>query len=173
MPVRARAPGRRSFGFAISATALGGYRAQGRSAESAVRITDGLVGFRGHTQFVLWTDPEVRGLTWLQSTSAPELAFGLVPPPASAADYKVDLRPGDRASLELEDERDLQVYVILNRGEGGGLTVNLQGPVVINKRRRIGRQIRHVARHRDAVPADFARWLDGLRDLRARARVLE
>jgi flagellar assembly factor FliW len=122
-----------------------------------VRIADGLVGFRGHTQFVLWADPEVRGLTWLQSTSAPELAFALLPPPASAADYKVDLRPGDRASLELEDDRDLQVYVILNRGEGGGLTVNLQGPVVINKRRRIGRQMvltssRHSVRYPLELP---------------------
>lgn len=122
-----------------------------------VRIGDGLVGFRGYTQFVLWADPEVRGLTWLQSTVAPDLAFGLVTPPASAADYKVDLRPGDRASLELEDDRDLQVYVILNRGEGGGLTVNLQGPVVINKRRRLGRQMvltssRHAVRYPLELP---------------------
>jgi len=31
--------------------------------------------------------------------------------------------------------------VILNRGEGGGLTVNLQGPLVFNPVRRLGRQL--------------------------------
>lgn len=107
----------------------------------AIRIPDGLVGFRGYTQFVLWADPEARGLSWLQCTTAPELAFALVIPPVSAAEYKIDLRPGDRAALELEDERDAQVYVILNRGDGGGLTVNLQGPVVIHRRRGLGRQL--------------------------------
>lgn len=111
------------------------------SDSDVIRVPDGLVGFRGFTQFVLWADREVRGLSWLQCTTAPELAFALIPPPAAVADYKVDLRAGDRAALESEDERDLQIYVILNRGDGGGLTVNLQGPVVINPRRRLGRQM--------------------------------
>ncbi len=31
--------------------------------------------------------------------------------------------------------------MILNRGEGGGLTVNLQGPLVFNPARRLGRQL--------------------------------
>jgi flagellar assembly factor FliW len=111
------------------------------SEADLLRIPEGLVGFRGYTQFVLWADPEVQGLTWLQSTSAPELAFALVAPPVPATDYKVDLRPGDRLALELEDEREAQVFVILNRGDGGGLTVNLQGPVVIHRRRQVGRQL--------------------------------
>ena len=106
-----------------------------------IRIPEGLVGFRGHTQFVLWADPEAVGLSWLQSTTDPELAFALVPPPARAADYKVELRAGDRSALELEDDRQAMVLVILNRGEGGGLTVNLQGPVVVNPARRLARQL--------------------------------
>ncbi len=81
------------------------------------------------------------GLSWLQSVTAPELAFGLVAPPLAVSDYRVELREGDRAALELEDERSAMVYVILNRGEGGGLTVNLQGPLVFNPIRRLGRQL--------------------------------
>ena len=92
-----------------------------------IRIPDGLIGFRSFTQYVLLPDSGAAGLSWLQSTTAPELAFGLVPPPPSAGDYRVDLRPGDRAALELDEGREALVYVILNRGEGGGLTVNLQG----------------------------------------------
>jgi flagellar assembly factor FliW len=111
------------------------------SETEILRIPDGLVGFRSFTQFVLLPDLEAAGLTWLQSVTAPELAFGLIAPPLAIPDYKVELRPGDRAALELDEERSALTYVILNRGEGGGLTVNLQGPLVFNPARRLGRQL--------------------------------
>jgi flagellar assembly factor FliW len=111
------------------------------SESDIISIPEGLVGFRGLTQFVQLPDPEVAGLSWLQSVTAADLAFGLVAPPLAISDYRVELRPGDRTALELDDERDALVYVILNRGEGGGLTVNLQGPLVFNPVRRLGRQL--------------------------------
>ncbi len=113
-----------------------------QSPESEIiRIPDGLVGFRAFTQFVMIPDPVVSGLTWLQSVTAPELAFGLIAPPLAIPDYRVELRPGDRTALELDEERSALTYVILNRGDGGGLTVNLQGPLVFNLTRRLGRQM--------------------------------
>jgi flagellar assembly factor FliW len=111
------------------------------SESDLIRIPEGLVGFRQFTQYVQFHDPEVAGLSWLQSVTAPELAFGLVAPPLAVADYRIELRQGDRTALELDDEREALVFVILNRGEGGGLTVNLQGPLVINPVRRLGRQL--------------------------------
>jgi flagellar assembly factor FliW len=104
-------------------------------------VPEGLLGFRSFTQFVLVPDPVVTGLSWLQSVTAPELAFGLVAPLLAVSDYQIELRQGDRAALELDDERSALVYVILNRAEGGGLTVNLQGPLVFNPVRRLGRQL--------------------------------
>jgi flagellar assembly factor FliW len=111
------------------------------SESDVIRIPDGLVGFRSFTQFVHLPDPVVAGLSWLQSVTAPELAFGLIAPPLAIDDYRIELRPGDRAALELDEERSALVYVILNRGEGGGLTANLQGPLVFNPMRRLGRQL--------------------------------
>jgi flagellar assembly factor FliW len=106
-----------------------------------ILIPEGLLGFRAFTHYIHLPDPVVHGLTWLQSLTAPELAFGLVAPPLAVGDYRVEIRPGDRAALELEDERSALIYVILNRGDGGGLTVNLQGPLVFNPIRRLGRQL--------------------------------
>jgi len=51
-----------------------------------VRIPEGLVGFRSFTQFVHLPDPVVAGLSWLQSVTAPDLAFGLVAPPLAVSD---------------------------------------------------------------------------------------
>ncbi len=106
-----------------------------------IRIPDGLVGFRSFTQFVLLNDPVSTGLLWLQSATCADLAFGLIAPPMAIGDYRIELRPGDRSSLELDEERSALTYVILNRGDGGGLTVNLQGPLVFNLARRLGRQL--------------------------------
>jgi flagellar assembly factor FliW len=111
------------------------------SESEQIRIPDGLVGFRSFTQFVHFPDPVVVGLSWLQSVTASDLAFGLIAPPLAVSDYRIELRPGDRAALELGEERSALIYVILNRGEGGGLTVNLQGPLVFNPQRRLGRQL--------------------------------
>src|SRR5205085_12368793 len=68
-------------------------------------------------------------------------ASGRPDSPPAIGDYRVELRPGDRAALELDEERSALTYVILNRGDGGGLTVNLQGPLVFNPMRRLGRQL--------------------------------
>jgi len=110
------------------------------SESEVIRIPDGLVGFRSFTRFVQLPDSVVAGLSWLQSVTAPELAFGLIPPPLAVSDYRIELRPGDRAALELDEERSALVYVILNRNEGC-LTANLQGPLVFNPVRRLGRQL--------------------------------
>ena len=142
------------------------------SESDLIRIPEGLVGFRPFTQFVHFPDPETAGLSWLQSLTAPELAFGLVAPPLAVGDYRVELRPGDRAALELDDERAALVYVILNRGEGGGLTVNLQGPLVFNPARRLGRQLvltssRFAVRYPLGGPAPAPTLLPGPSALRA------
>jgi flagellar assembly factor FliW len=106
-----------------------------------ILVPEGLLGFRSFTQYIHFPDPVVNGLSWLQSVTAPELAFGLVPPPLAVNDYRVEIRTSDRTALDLEDERLALIYVILNRAEGGGLTVNLQGPLVFNPIRRLGRQL--------------------------------
>ena len=111
------------------------------SDSEVIRIPDGLVGFRQFTQYVHLPDPVVAGLSWLQSVTAPDLAFGLIAPPLAVSDYRIELRPGDRSALELDEERSALIYVILNRGEGGGLTVNLQGPLLFNPVSRLGRQL--------------------------------
>ena len=108
--------------------------------------------------------------------TAPELAFGLVAPPLAVVDYRVEIRSGDRAALELDDERSALIYVILNRGDGGGLTINLQGPLVFNPIRRLGRQLvltssRYPVRYPldTGIPAPAPNLLPGLSPLRATA----
>ncbi|MBI1321892.1 hypothetical protein GC170_01705 [bacterium] len=123
-----------------------------------VRLTEGPVGFRSSTRFVLLADQQVEGLYWLQSLDTPDLAFALVPPGEGLDNYHVDVRSGDRAALALEDAQEPDIFLILNRNEAGVLTVNLQGPMVFNLSKRLGRQMvltssRHSVRHPLGEPA--------------------
>ncbi|MCY2935685.1 MAG: flagellar assembly protein FliW [Planctomycetota bacterium] len=123
-----------------------------------LRLTEGLVGFRASTQFLLLADQQVEGLYWLQSLDTPELAFALVTPGEGLEDYHVDVRAGDRAALALDDCQEPEIFLILNRNEAGVLTVNLQGPMVFNLEKRLGRQMvltssRHSVRHPLGEPA--------------------
>jgi len=68
------------------------------------------------------------------------------------------VRSGDRAALALEEGQDPDIFLILNRNEAGVLTVNLQGPMVFNLKKRLGRQMvltssRHSVRHPLGEPA--------------------
>ena len=83
-----------------------------------ILVPEGLLGFRAFTHYIHLPDPIVDGLSWLQSVTAADLAFGLVAPPLAVSDYRVELRQADRAALELDDERSAMIYVILNRGRG-------------------------------------------------------
>ncbi len=114
-----------------------------QAAESdLIRMPDGLVGFRSQTLFIQSARPRGRrSVVAAKSPRLPSWLSGWCAPPMAIGDYRIELRPGDRASLELDDERSALVYVILNRGDSGGLTVNLQGPLVFNPARRLGRQL--------------------------------
>jgi len=128
------------------------------SEQDSIQLTEGPVGFRNCTKFVLLADQKVEGLYWLQSLESPELAFALVPPGEGLENYHVDVRSGDRSALALEEGQDPEIFLILNRSETGVLTVNLQGPMIFNLARRVGRQLvltssRHSVRHPLGEPA--------------------
>lgn len=141
--------------------------------EEIISVPDGLVGFRDHTQYVLLHDPEVSTLLWLQSVSDAALAFALVSPSLAVSDYRVELRPGDRSALGLSENEEPRVLVILNRAEQG-LTVNLQGPLVLNPARRLARQLvltssRYAVRYPLDHPVGAPNLVPGSVSLRATA----
>ncbi len=122
------------------------------AVETQYRIPEGFVGFRDQTRFQLIVDPACPQVHWFQSETLPDLAFGLINPSLIVPEYRVELRPGDRDALELVDGQSPRILVILNNVEECGLTVNLQGPIVLNDTKRLARQLvltssRHAVRY--------------------------
>jgi flagellar assembly factor FliW len=61
-------------------------------------------------------------------------------PSLFVADYSVPIRPEQVTELKLDSLEEAQVFVIVNKVDQQ-LTGNLQGPVVINTRTRVGEQL--------------------------------
>ena len=104
-----------------------------------VRFPDGLYGFERHTEFGL-LDAHRPPFYWLQSTQDREVAFILINPYLFRPDYVLDIAADDLEEIGSPGEDDILVFAILTIPAAGEATANLQGPLVINRSRRIGKQ---------------------------------
>ena len=100
----------------------------------------GILGFPNHQHYALIQPNEESVLLWLQSCDAPELAFVVCDPQVFVSDYRVHVKEDDLKQIELADPANGQVLVICNK-VGDYLTVNLQGPVLVNCTNRKARQL--------------------------------
>src|SRR5690606_4704973 len=79
----------------------------------------------------------------LQGVDDPEVAFVLIDPRTFRPDYRVTVSRDSVAVLELEGEDEAAVYAIVRvpAGDPAAMTANLQAPVLINPRKRVGCQM--------------------------------
>ncbi len=110
--------------------------------EAVLQFPQGIIGFEDQTSFALLEDTE-SAVRWLQSLDDPVVAFAVLDPFLIEGSYAFDLNPADAKALSLKDVDDIGLYVILTvRLEPEEqITANLLAPIVINTRRRVGRQV--------------------------------
>jgi len=108
---------------------------------NVILIPFGLLGFERVKNYVLLTRPEEDPFLWLQMVGDAKQAFLVVAPHFILADYSPDLSDLDVAFLELNDPSEAFVLNIVTMRGNGQATVNLKGPIVINRRTLVGKQI--------------------------------
>lgn len=101
----------------------------------------GIPGFEKLSQFAL-LDSGQPPFYWLQSTEDVEVAFILIDPMLICPEYRLEIGKSEYQTLDLRlnDEKALLFAIVTVRGGGAMVTANLQGPVVINRESRRGRQ---------------------------------
>ena len=116
----------------------------GRISVDAARLWTfprGLIGMTDLARFAIVGDnAQDAAFYWLQSVEDPNVAFLVCDPNRFFKDYHVSIREETQADLDLADAKDGQLLVICNR-VGEWVTGNLQGPLVINTRTRVGQQV--------------------------------
>jgi flagellar assembly factor FliW len=103
----------------------------------------GIIGFPEARTIELLYNPEELPFMWLRCLENPALNFIVVEPRSVLPDYAFELGDEDAAALDILSPEDAFVLNIVTfKPEAPeAATVNLIGPVVVNRRTRTGRQI--------------------------------
>jgi flagellar assembly factor FliW len=109
-------------------------------ARQLVRFPAGLLGFENFKDYIL-LDSRQKPFFYLQSTDVPDLAFILIDPFLFRPDYSLDVDDESLGDIGVSQPNDVLVFAIVTvPGEGGQVTANLMGPLIINKANRLGIQ---------------------------------
>lgn len=121
--------------------------------EECLVFPEGLLGFAAQHRYVM-LPAAAHGLYWLQSCEEGGLVFLVVDPFAFVPDYGVDVSDDDVVAQGAEGPEDVAVLsiVTLPASPTSACTMNLQGPLLVNLRTRLGFQRvcsddRYQARH--------------------------
>lgn len=109
--------------------------------ETVISFPAGLPGFVSLHKFAL-VETQRDDLVWLQSVDNAELTFLLADPFAVVPGFEVDIPTADLASFGASArETALLVLAVVQLDGGQPASANLQSPIVIDRARRIGRQV--------------------------------
>lgn len=112
------------------------------SADAGVlQFPAGLLGFEQAKRYVLLGSREEAPFMWLQMLDEPRVAFLVIEPGYVVPDYAPEISDADVQALGLERAEDAWVLNIVTVHPDGRATVNLKGPVLINRRTLVARQV--------------------------------
>ena len=109
--------------------------------ENIVHLPLGLLGFEQMTRYVLLSNPEEAPFRWLQVLTDPTLAFLVLPPFEVMPEYQPELSEQDTDFIGLKSPQDALIWNIVTLRSNGRATVNLKGPVVLNRYTLVGKQV--------------------------------
>lgn len=103
---------------------------------------DGLIGCPNWRQFTLRALPDLAPIVALECVSEPGVSLYAVAPHHVRADYMISLCAADRVALRLrENETPACLVIVVARRNPPDISANLAGPLVLNSRTLMGRQV--------------------------------
>ena len=110
----------------------------------AIHFPVGLPGFPEQKDFAILEHKTGSPFCWLQSLTHPDLAFVMTDPQILVPDYLSDLSPEEKYYLHQEDNKeDIVIFALVTipPGKPQEATVNLLGPIRVNTKSGIGKQV--------------------------------
>ena len=110
--------------------------------EQVVIFPSGLIGFEELVSFVLYEREEMRPFVCMVSIEEPAIYFPLLDPRIIDQEYGSENLLSELKSLGITRPNDAFLFCIVTIGKDiSQVTVNLRGPLIINPKRMVGRQI--------------------------------
>jgi len=129
------------------------------SEDLIIHMTKPVLGFEQVREYVIVENGEFEPFKWLQAVDDPDLAFVIVNPLLFFPDYMIEVNPKEIEELKVENAGQIITYVIVTvPSDYTQMTANLQGPLLINTRTNLAKQLvlvnsRHGINHRMLEPA--------------------
>jgi flagellar assembly factor FliW len=100
----------------------------------------GILGFEKLQRYVLLDAPQ-QPFYWLQALDLVEVAFVLINPVIFRPDYTVEVPREELEEIGIDTPEKMLTFAIVTIPRNPTeMTANLQGPIIINKETRVGRQ---------------------------------
>ena len=106
-----------------------------------VRMPNGMLGFEHIKNYILSTNPEEHPFAWLQVQDDTALAFVVVDPFIALPTYSPDIPQADVEFLNLKHPDDALLLGIVTIHDDQRASVNLKGPIVINRHTHVAKQV--------------------------------
>jgi len=112
------------------------------SNDDVITFANGIPGFEKNKKFVLVQIPDFVPFEWLVCIDGSRLRFAIINPMLFCPSYAPKIIKEQLEDLSIEKPEDILLYAIVTIADNPlSSTANLIGPVVINKTKRIGKQI--------------------------------
>ncbi|MBF8272946.1 MAG: protein of unknown function DUF180 [Magnetococcales bacterium] len=112
-------------------------------ADDIIQVEDGLLGFPMSRRYIMFPYSDDSSFFWLQSVDEPEISFIVVNPFDFFSDLEFEIADEDAEAIKLQKSEDIEMFTLVTIPEGHpeDMRTNLAGPVVVNTKTRLGRQI--------------------------------
>jgi flagellar assembly factor FliW len=110
-------------------------------SENIIHLPLGLLGFEHLKKYVLLTNEKDAPFRWLQVLTDPTLAFLVISPFEVMPEYQPEITDEDAEFIGLKTPQDALVWNIVTLRNNGHASMNLKGPVILNRFTLIGKQM--------------------------------
>ena len=110
--------------------------------EDIIYFKDGLYGFENSKSFIIIKKNDNHHFKFLQSIDNPNLTLIIINPKCVFKDYILCLSDNELKEIDLIENKYIEDYVIVTiPNDIEEISVNLVGPIVINKQKKIAKQM--------------------------------
>jgi len=111
------------------------------AADNRIRLPAGILGFEQIKDYMLLANPAEMPFAWLRPAEGASLAFVVINPFFVMPGYAPDIPETDVEFLGLKEPNDALLFSIVTLRGPNRATLNLKGPLVVNRHTHIGKQV--------------------------------
>ena len=108
-----------------------------------ITLPEGILGFEDFKRYIILDHFDKESpFKWFQSIDDPSLAFVITDPLMFLPEYKAKVSKKEIGNIKLSDASKAVIVVIVNiKRDHSEITINLQGPIVINPEGKLAKQV--------------------------------